>query len=172
MANFNLADYETVEERIKRFYAEYPDGRIITDDYSNASDRTSGVWRVRASIYIGIGDQAAELPKSTGHAFEVDGTGGANRTSALENAETSAIGRALANMNLSGNKRASREEMQKVAAGEAQPPARKVVPDFSAKISALQTKHQARSLWSEAGAAGASKDVLRAIEAAAEKLTK
>jgi hypothetical protein len=41
----------------------------------------------------------------------------ANKTSALENAETSAIGRALANAGYSGNKRTSRQEMEKVARG-------------------------------------------------------
>jgi hypothetical protein len=43
----------------------------------------------------------------------------ANKTSALENCETSAIGRALANMGLSGDQRASREEMAKVQRGVA-----------------------------------------------------
>ena len=31
MPRFNLNDYETVEDRIKRFYAEHPDGRILTE---------------------------------------------------------------------------------------------------------------------------------------------
>ena len=59
-----------------------------------------------------------DKPKATGLAFEVDGQGMANKTSALENAETSAIGRALANAGYSGNKRTSRQEMEKVARGQ------------------------------------------------------
>ena len=30
MARFNLDDYETVESRIKKFYEQNPDGRIVT----------------------------------------------------------------------------------------------------------------------------------------------
>lgn len=114
MAQFNLADYETVEERIKRFYVAYPDGRILTENLSTLQDRQVLTWVFKTTIYLDEGSLAAGLPKATGHAFEVDGGGGANKTSAMENAETSSIGRALANMAMSGNKRASREEMAKV----------------------------------------------------------
>lgn len=116
MARFNLEDYETVESRIKRFYAEYPDGRIVTDwESSYAVDGASpNIWVIKASAYLTAGDQANKLPKATGYASEIDGTGGANNGSALPNAETSSIGRCLANLGMSGNKRASREEMQKV----------------------------------------------------------
>lgn len=113
MPKFNLADYETVEERIKKFYAEHPDGRILTELVNEYQD-SPRTWIFKASVYLTAGDQAAGLPKATGYASEIDGTGGANNGSACENSETSSIGRALSNMNLSGNKRASREEMHKV----------------------------------------------------------
>jgi hypothetical protein len=112
MPQFNLNDYETVEERIRRFYKDNPDGRIITENQTTIQDRQVGTWVVGASIYL---TAESFSPKATGLAFEVDGQGMANKTSALENAETSAIGRALANAGYSGNKRASREEMAKVA---------------------------------------------------------
>jgi len=115
MAQFDLNSYETVEQRIKRFYEAYPDGRIITEDMTTVQDRAVSTWRVKATIYLSDADQERNLPKATGHAFEIDGIGMANKTSAWENAETSSIGRALANMAMSGNKRASREEMEKVA---------------------------------------------------------
>jgi hypothetical protein len=54
---------------------------------------------------------------ATGYAEEVRGAGNVNRTSHVENCETSAVGRALANAGMAGtdvNKRPSREEMEKV----------------------------------------------------------
>lgn len=120
MAAFNPSDYETVAERIKRFYTDYPHGRIITKNLTTKEDRLASTWVVRTKIYI-PNPLTKEGPfheeyilKSTGLAFEVDGQGMANKTSALENAETSSIGRALANAGYSGDKRASREEMEKV----------------------------------------------------------
>lgn len=114
MANFNLADYETVEQRIARFYSVYPDGRILTENLTTKLDRQVSTWVVKATVYLTKEDQDSYCPKANGLAFEVDGTGMANKTSALENCETSAIGRALANAGFSGNKRTSREEMEKV----------------------------------------------------------
>lgn len=162
MAQFNLADYETVEERLRRFWAtpEYSDARIMTFNRSTEADRAKGVWVVETRIYLSAGDQANELPKATGWAFEVDGTAGANKTSALENAETSSIGRCLANMNLSGNKRASREEMQKVVAAD------KPVRDWLNDADVLhfgKDKKGLQALYLEAQKANVSADVLAKI---------
>lgn len=104
MANFNLNDYETVAERIKRFYADHQDGRIKTKFVQDDGTRVV----VKAFLYIG------DIMVSTGYAEEVRGDGFVNKTSPLENCETSAIGRALANYNYAGDRRASREEMEKV----------------------------------------------------------
>lgn len=151
MANFNLADYENVEQRIKRFYDTHADGRIVTHDYTSQFDRESGVWRVQAMVFESSADQAANLVKATGFAFEIDGTMGANKTSALENCETSAIGRALANAGFSGNKRASREEMEKVQRG-ATPVA---MPDgFQELVTGCMTVDALRELWKEAATGG------------------
>ena len=73
MARFNLNDYETVEERIKRFYEANEDGRITTENLTTEADRATGTWIVKASVYLTSGDQANDLPKATGLAFEVDG---------------------------------------------------------------------------------------------------
>jgi hypothetical protein len=67
---------------------------------------------MRAELYADIGDT---VPTTTGYAEEVRGSSMVNKTSALENCETSAIGRALANYQYQGSrKRASLEEMVKV----------------------------------------------------------
>ena len=153
MANFNLADYETVEERLRRFYDMYPDGRVITSDYTSSEERSSGMWKVRTEIFLNAGDQALGLVKSTGLASEIDGQGMTQKTSALETCETSSIGRALANMNLSGNKRASREEMEKVARGVK--PKKVSVPDgFVERVGNAEQLAELKALWAEAVAGG------------------
>ncbi len=159
MARFNPNDYETVEERIKRFYDTEPDGRIITENLTQPSDRAVSTWVVRASVYLSAGDQSLGLPKATGLAFEVDGGSGANQTAALENAETSAIGRALANAGYSGNKRTSREEMAKAERGVTPAPAK----DWLKEADKVMNVDAMRWLYEQAKAAGASHDVLEGI---------
>jgi hypothetical protein len=115
---FNLAEYVTVDERIDRFWAMYPApiGSIQTEIVWVADDGSSVA--IRATVYVD------DRILATGIAQEERGPAGANRTSWWENGETSAIGRALANMGMSLSKqRPSREEMAKVARGEDTPPA-------------------------------------------------
>lgn len=105
---FNLADYETVESRLDKWWKDYPDGRVATK-IEQASDTR---YIVSAELYK---TEADAKPCSTGLASESISDRGVNSTSALENCETSAIGRALANAGYAAKgKRASREEMSKV----------------------------------------------------------
>ena len=160
MANFDLSSYETVAERIQRFYETYPDGRIITEDYTTENDRASMIWRVKATCFLSTGDQAADLPKSTGHAFEIDGVGMSQKTAALETCESSAIGRALYALGMSGQKPNTREEMEKVARGKTPQKAAVSVPnDFSARVGKCVTLADLSALWAEAVAGGYSADV-------------
>jgi len=107
---FNLEDYETVEERLVKFWKDHPDGQIHT----KVLEHTSARFIVEASIYR---TEADSRPWTTGLAEETVQGRGVNATSALENCETSAIGRALANAGYATKgKRASREEMSKVKA--------------------------------------------------------
>lgn len=115
MPKFNLEDYEPVEDRIRRFYADHPSACIHTELMSDPNN--IGTVVVLAKIYTDNG----EILRATGLAFEKAGDGYVNKTSHLENCETSAIGRALANFNYSGSKRPSREEMEKVQRAEKQP---------------------------------------------------
>jgi hypothetical protein len=169
MAQFNLNDYETVEQRIKRFYKDNPEGRIITDNITTVQDRQVGTWVTKSYIYLTADDQEKNLPKATGLAFEVDSAKGPQATSALEVCETSSIGRALANANYSGNKRASREEMEKVAR-DARPKA--TAKDWLAMTEALGNDIEGlRLLYSQAKTGGATDDTLEKIKAIAYGLT-
>jgi hypothetical protein len=107
---FNLDDYETVEERLIKFWKEHPDGRIDTKLVEASATR----FIVQAYVYRTEVDQH---PWASGLAEETISGRGVNATSALENCETSAIGRALASAGYATKgKRPSREEMAKVAA--------------------------------------------------------
>jgi hypothetical protein len=44
---FSLDDYETVESRIKRFYEDHPDGRIITENETIPEYRAEKIWVVK-----------------------------------------------------------------------------------------------------------------------------
>ena len=104
---FNLDDYEPVASRLDRFLKAHPNARVITDLVHYLSD----IAVFKAELWLD-GEIIA-----TGWAEEIRGQGNVNKTSHLENCETGAVGRALANAGLSGSdftKRPSREEMSKV----------------------------------------------------------
>lgn len=165
MPRFNLADYETVEDRLKRFHADHPDGRILTENETIPEYRQEKIWVVRAMVFLNGEDLERNCPKSTGLAYEVDAAHGPQQSSALEVCETSAIGRALANAGYSGNKRASREEMEKVQRFE-----QVQHRDWLAEALALTDTDRLRLLWGEASKAGASTEILEKVKAHAESL--
>ena len=108
---FNLDDYEPVEVRLEKFWKEHEDGRIETELLEASKDR----FIIMARLYRTEADAKAW---TTGIAEETVASRGVNQTSALENCETSAIGRALANAGYATKgKRPSKEEMSKVATG-------------------------------------------------------
>jgi hypothetical protein len=112
MAKFNLDNYETVEERLKKFWKDYPNGRVETEVVHITEDGTCVT--IKSAIYKDINDTH---PVATGIAQETKGQGGfANADAWMENCETSSLGRSLSNWMYQGaNKpRPSKEEMSKV----------------------------------------------------------
>ena len=79
-------DYAMVVERVKEFNSRYPDGQILTEIVSNID----GVVIFKAHAVVN------GVILGTGHAQEREGSSNINKTSHIECAETSAIGRCLA----------------------------------------------------------------------------
>lgn len=139
MGRFNLDDYQTVDDRLHEFWTRFPDGRVLTQLVSAEDDR----FVVKALVFT---DSADERARATGFAEEKIGSSPVNKTSALENAETSAIGRALANMGMSPKgTRPTREEMEKIDRVESQPAS----PDPPAAVDAIDVVKLAESRYDE-----------------------
>ena len=112
---YDLERYAPVARRITLFYERYPAGRIIT----TLIERDARAVVFRARVYRAAEDTH---PAATGWALEREGDGDVNAVACLENTETSAIGRALANLGFTASaERASREEMVRVARARQSP---------------------------------------------------
>ena len=102
----DIDEYVPVAERIRAFYERHPEGSIEAEMVRLDGDLVI----FRAQVRRGPDD----AHPTTGWAYEREGRSHVNSTSFIENCETSAIGRALANLNFAGARRPSREEMEKV----------------------------------------------------------
>jgi hypothetical protein len=106
---FDPQGYAPVAERIRLFYRAHPTGRII----SKLITRSDREVVFQALVYR---DQNDAKPAATGWAAEREGDGEINEVACLENTETSAIGRALANLGFTASRqRPSAEELEKAS---------------------------------------------------------
>lgn len=83
--NIKGKEYVEVNQRVLAFWELYPNGHIDTQLIEDTGTRCT----FKATVYDG------DMPLATGHAFEFQSSGMVNKTSYLENCETSAVGRAL-----------------------------------------------------------------------------
>ena len=120
---FNPDEYITVSERIEKFYAKFPQGRILTSVVEHNAE--TGFILIRAEVYR---DAEDALPAATGHAYELRSAGHVQAGSYVEVCETSSVGRALALLGFEVRRGvASREEVirgakkQQAAAAAAAP---------------------------------------------------
>ena len=93
--------YAIVVERHKHLLQRFPEARFNEEILHHDNDRVI----VKVELYIG------DTIYSVGHAEEFRNSSYINKTSALENASTSALGRCLAAFGLSGSEFASAEEL-------------------------------------------------------------
>ena len=121
MTRFDPNTYVSVQDRINQFWADNPSGSIVTHLISDPSQFGNAL--VRAEVRKEAGQP---FPDSTGISAEWQGQPNSQvaGTSWHEKAETSAIGRALANMGYAKSQedRPSREEMEHVVTHTTQTP--------------------------------------------------
>ena len=126
----DLSAYALVADRITLFYERYPAGRIVTELVSRVDREIT----FRALVFRGPEDVQ---PAATGWASEREGDGQINQVACLENTETSAVGRALANLGFTASsRRPSREEMEKAARQRA-----RIVPRPAPVVEPLTVRH-------------------------------
>lgn len=127
--NIHGKQYKTVAERVNEFREAHPDYAILTEIV-----RADDLVQVKAIIENTEGRTIA-----TGFAEEVRGSTNINKTSALENCETSAIGRALSAFGLSGTEYASANEVMNAIAQQAELEAKeKAVAFYRAHAEAIK----------------------------------
>jgi hypothetical protein len=105
MAHFDLSLYETVAQRLERWWTAFEDGRIITTIHHY--DGSTVIFRAE-------GYNNEDRLIATGYAEEVFGNSPVNKTSFLENCETSAIGRMISNSKIGHTGERASSEMSKV----------------------------------------------------------
>ena len=160
MPQFNLNEYQTVQERIDLFWKKYPTGRFKLDIVSMTDNQVV----IQASVWTHKND---EYPITVDFAEERIGTSPVNKVSHVENCATSALGRAISALGgefSPKGKRPSRQEMEKVV--------RATSKDWLAMSEALGSDIEGlRLLYSEAKTGGATTATLDKIKAIANGLT-
>jgi hypothetical protein len=163
MAHFNLAEYQTVQERIDLFWQRFPNGRLYTELVSFTPDQVV----FKAECYANKDDV---YPLAVDYAEERLGSSPVNKTSFLENCSTSALGRCIS---LLGNefspkgKRPSQQEMSKVQR-LSQPETSR---NWELALSNINDIEGLRSLYNEAKQGKAPTAILEAIKGKADGIT-
>jgi hypothetical protein len=163
MAHFNLAEYQTVQERIDLFWQRFPNGRLYTELVSFTPDQVV----FKAECYANKDDV---YPLAVDYAEERLGSSPVNKTSFLENCSTSALGRCIS---LLGNefspkgKRPSQNEMSKVARLSTPEVAR----NWDVALDNINDIEGLRSLYNEAKQGKAPTAILEAIKGKADGIT-
>lgn len=161
---FNPDEYITVHERIEKFYAKFPQGRILTSIVEHNEE--TGFILMRAEVYREPEDA---LPAATGHAYELRSAGHVQAGSYVEVCETSSVGRALALLGFEVRRGvASREEVirgarkQQAAAAPPAPPAERPAPERTPAATATPSKPTQPATSDAVAAPGLDEQILQA----------
>ena len=163
MAQFNLNEYQTVQERIDLFWSKYPDGRFNVELVSFTPEQVV----FKAEVYLHKDDL---YPAAVDYAEERLGSSPVNKTSFLENCSTSALGRSISLLGgqfSPKGKRPSASEMSKVQRLSTPEVAR----NWSAALDNINDIEGLRSLYNEAKQGKAPTAILEAIKGKADGIT-
>lgn len=169
--NIKGTDYVPVSERIKEFRSKYPEFQLV----SEIASLTETEVIFKASV---IKDGVAV---AVGHAMEVKGSTFINKTSHIENAETSAWGRALACFGILDESVASYEEVANAQAQQSNSKPTKVKPEVSTipanitekvslKLEGCNTLEDVKIAWKECEADVKKYPALKAVFSAKKML--
>lgn len=112
-------EYAEVNQRVRAFRMIWPEGYIKTEMLSNYGDVGKHVCIFRATVGYFEPMTEQDVVLATGTAYEHEGSSNINRTSYIENCETSAVGRALGFLGLGVDVAiASAEEVQNAIAAQ------------------------------------------------------
>ena len=136
IVNIRGKEYQTVALRVQKFRETHPTWSITT----HIEDRTEDYVVMAAEIR-----NEEERLIATGHAEEFRKSSQINGTSALENCETSAIGRALALAGFGGTEFASANEVQNAIHQQAKPHPKR--PALEVAFKAVATLDDLKNLW-------------------------
>jgi len=143
--NIHGKQYKTVAERVNEIHKEHSGEISITTEIINSDWLDAGVVVMQANVFIHTNGNGKEPAVFTGHAYEQLDSTMINKTSALENCETSAIGRALASAGYGGGEFASADEVANAVAQQSTPTSQR-----DEKVDAPKPeKPKATVLWSE-----------------------
>lgn len=128
-------EYLTVAERIGRLNHE----AFIYSLNTELVSWEDGVVIMKATLTISEDD---DVQTYTGHAYERESSSQINKTSALENCETSAIGRALAAAGFGGSEYASADEVANAVHQQDAPTPRKSIHQQDKRNAPMTMKQQ------------------------------
>jgi hypothetical protein len=163
MAHFNLAEYQTVQERVDLFWSRYDKGRFNLELVSISTEQVV----FKAEVYLHKDDL---YPATVDYAEERLGSSPVNKTSFVENCATSALGRAISMLGgefSPKGKRPSQNEMSKVARLSQPETAR----NWSVALDNINDIEGLRSLYNEAKQGKAPTAILEAIKGKADGIT-